>query len=166
MKPVVIVRRIRKPLKEAQLKQIVNAWNRMIDAKAGNPWWKKISCEEKASENLIYIKGKSKLLFFVFDENKKPIGDIQGRILAGKYVEMGYWLDPKKFGKGYMAEALKKVLRYLKQKGFKKALFATPKKNIKSRALLLRIGAKQAGTETRKRMGKRWLYRKYEVLLK
>ena len=146
--------------------QLTQAWNRLIKAKAGNPWWKKTSCRQKASDNLVYIKGKSCFLFTVFDENKNPIGDIQGRVVAGKCVEIGYWLDPTKFGKGYMAGALKKVLRHLKQKGFKKALFATPVENTKSIALLLRIGARQAGTETRKRMGKRRVYKKYEVLLK
>lgn len=160
-KQKISIKPMRRPIAREIIQQLTDSWNKIIERKAGNPWWKKTDYKTKEEEITKYIKKKSLFLYIIFND-KKPIGEISGSY-KGRKVWFGGWLDPDSFGKGYMDKALKQVLNSIRKKGYKKALFATRSSNKRSVHLLKRMGAKLVKQKTIKRLGKKWVNNIYEI---
>ncbi len=160
-KQKISMRLIRRPVAKEIIQQLTDSWNKIIERKAGNPWWKKTDCKTKEKEINKHIKKKSLFLYIIFN-GKKPIGEISGAYKSKK-VWLGGWLDPDSFGKGYMDKALKQALNLIRKKGYKKALFATRKSNKRSVCLLEGMGAKLVKQKTIIRLGKKWVNNIYEI---
>lgn len=101
----------------------------------------------KAGFNWIIETAKGGLIGFIGTDpvssdlwKKRKYIDFDNKILS-----FAYFLDPKYTGKGYMTEALRALIDISRNLGFKRVQFGIGAENIKSIAVVKRLGAKLVG---------------------
>ena len=77
----------------------------------------------------------------VLKENSLVIGSVEFKYVPREGVtEVGYGLNPRHTGHGYMTEALRGLLQFGKERGVRRVLADTRPDNVKSRNVLQRCG--------------------------
>jgi RimJ/RimL family protein N-acetyltransferase len=97
-----------------------------------------------------FLKRESfRFLIFEKDDDKNFIGtaSLHGIDWDIRKCEMGYWINTKYSGKGYMTEAVKKLANFgLNQLAFKRIEIRCESRNVKSRFIPEKLGFILEGT--------------------
>ena len=74
---------------------------------------------------------------------EKLIGIVNDTEIEGKVIELGYAISPEFFGKGYMTEALKGLIKHLFFRGFKQILCGAFEDNAASIRVMQKCGMRK-----------------------